>query len=104
MNDPRPAVARVIEDVVGDPNLRWIFWCPGCRTHHYCGQSWTWDGNREAPTVSPSILVQYNGSDAGIDGAPPARCHLFIRSGQIEFLGDCTHEFAGKTVRMEPLP
>lgn len=54
--------------------------------------------------MSPSILVQYNGSDAGIDGAPPARCHLFIRAGQIEFLGDCTHEFAGKTVPMEPLP
>ena len=27
-------------------------------------------------------------------------CHSFVRAGQIEFLGDCTHEFAGQTVPM----
>ncbi|MGC4033677.1 MAG: hypothetical protein QM754_18485 [Tepidisphaeraceae bacterium] len=30
------------------------------------------------------------------------RCHSFVRDGQIEFLGDCTHELAGKTVPLEP--
>lgn len=93
----------VIEDCIGDPDIKWTFWCPGCKTHHYFGQRWTWDNNREAPTVSPSILVTYNGPDAGINGAPPARCHLFVRAGQLEFLSDCTHALAGQTVPMEPL-
>lgn len=54
------------------------------------------------PTVSPSILVQYGGHDAGIDGAPPKQCHMFVRDGQIQYLSDSTHELAGKTVPMEP--
>jgi hypothetical protein len=29
-------------------------------------------------------------------------CHSFVREGQIQFLGDCTHAFAGQTVPMIP--
>jgi hypothetical protein len=36
-----------------------------------------------------------------IVGAKELRCHLFIRSGQLQFLGDCTHELKGITVPME---
>ena len=28
----------------------------------------------------------------------PLVCHSFVRNGRIEFLGDCTHGLAGKTV------
>lgn len=28
-------------------------------------------------------------------------CHSFVRNGKIEFLSDCTHELAGKTVELE---
>ena len=54
------------------------------------------------PTVSPSILVRYGGPDAGVGGAPPQCCHFFVRAGNIEYLSDCTHAFAGKIIPMEP--
>jgi hypothetical protein len=110
---------RILHTVEGDPGLR-TFWCGGCQCGHYfrtepsppsspfaAGDQgsqaiWSWDGNEQSPTVSPSILVRYNGHDAGVDGAPPQRCHLFIRSGHIDYLSDCTHALAGKTVPMEP--
>lgn len=84
-----------------------LFWCPGCDMAHQVrvgegpGPRWTWNGSAEHPTISPSVLVTYNGTDAGRDGAPPAVCHSYIRAGRIEFLADCTHALAGQTV---PLP
>jgi hypothetical protein len=41
-----------------------------------------------------------NGNPNYINPAMP-RCHLFITDGKIEYLADCTHELAGKTVEME---
>lgn len=79
------------------------FWCPGCKSaHSICtaggSPSWTWDGNVDAPTFSPSINVRYNFKPE--DGGPDI-CHSFVRGGMIEFLGDCTHALVGQTV---PLP
>lgn len=85
-----------------------LFWCPGCDGAHHVqvsegpGPRWGFDGNYDRPTLTPSVLVTYNGPDAGRDGAPPAICHSFVRSGQIEFLGDCTHSLAGQTVPLKP--
>jgi hypothetical protein len=31
----------------------------------------------------------------------PKVCHVFIKAGMIQFLGDCTHALAGQTV---PIP
>jgi hypothetical protein len=94
----------IIVDITGDDSMLWSFWCQGCERSHWIGKGWTWDGNREAPTVSPSVLVRYPGPDAGTGDAPPAVCHLFIRAGRLEFLSDCTHKLAGQTVQMEPMP
>jgi hypothetical protein len=91
------------------------FWCPGCDDDHVINVSgvgrpnWTYNGNPEAPTFTPSILVTYNGSDAGQtdeDGfrAPPAVCHSFVTDGRIQFLGDCTHALAGQTVNIPEWP
>ncbi|TXN79295.1 DUF6527 family protein [Methylobacterium sp. WL8] len=81
-----------------------LFWCPGCASAHSVNVSpgrWGFNGDHERPTFTPSVLVTYNGDDAGKDGAPPAICHSFVTDGQIQFLGDCTHALAGQTV---PLP
>lgn len=89
-----------------------MFWCPGCDGAHMVlvgegpGQRWGYNGDPNKPTFTPSILVTYNGSDAGQDrgdgrSAPPAICHSFVTDGMIQFLGDCTHTLAGLTV---PLP
>lgn len=81
-----------------------MFWCPGCdgahRIKHGAGSGprWSWNGSAEKPTFSPSVLVRYDGPDAGKDGAPPAVCHSFVTDGRIQFLGDCTHALAGQTV------
>jgi hypothetical protein len=77
------------------------FRCPGCGSTHAVrvtgndpGPRWTYNGDPERPTFSPSILVTW--------GRLSKRCHSFVRAGEIEFLGDCTHELAGKTVPIPP--
>lgn len=80
-----------------------VFDCPGCKEAHgvwvdgavndLTGAQWDWNHDLAAPTISPSILVIADRS------RPDAhRCHSFVREGRIEFLSDCTHELAGKTV------
>lgn len=70
------------------------FHCPGCKIDHMIAISgWTFNGDFERPTFSPSFRVV----------APPPRCHLFIRDGQIQYCQDCDHELAGKTVDLPPV-
>lgn len=83
-----------------------MFWCPGCDGAHMVsvgegpGPQWEYNGLPETPTWRPSILVTYNGRDAGVGGAPPAICHSFVTDGKIQFLDDCTHALAGQTVEL----
>lgn len=78
----------------GSDQKLYLFHCPGCKYGHFFEvPRWTWNGSLEAPTVSPSLLIAQED--------PKARCHLFLRDGMIEFLSDCHHELAGKTV---PIP
>lgn len=70
------------------------FHCPGCGFGHIFTTDWTFNGDMEKPTFSPSLL-NYNPRDKSY------RCHLFVRDGRIEFCGDCSHSLAGKTVEME---
>jgi hypothetical protein len=95
-----------------------IWHCPGCKRAHsirnraasapgeHDGPGWGWNGNAERPTFTPSVLVTYDGPDAGQDQgdghtAPPAVCHSFVVDGAMQFLSDCTHALAGQTV---PIP
>lgn len=86
------------------------FMCPGCQREHAIqhgsdfGPNWTWNGSLEKPTFTPSVLVTYDGADAGVDGAPPAVCHSFVTDGRIQFLSDCTHPLAGQTVDLPQWP
>ena len=97
-----------LADVGGtDPHRRIVFWCPGCRSGHGVPvpphpQAWAWNGSLTAPTLAPSLLITYDGADAGKDKAPPAVCHSYVRDGQIQFLGDCTHALANQTVPLAP--
>ena len=114
-----------------DGRLTW--WCPGCNGPHQVsvgvgpGPRWGYNGNAEAPTFTPSVLVTWeepaNLHDrealerdiaesnarraAGMTGdalkVPLAHkaCHSFVVDGRMQFLGDCTHSLAGQTV---PIP
>ena len=57
--------------------------------------SWNWNEDYECPTVSPSIRLIHTGNQVD---------HLFIHDGKIQYLNDCTHELAGKTVNMVDFP
>lgn len=53
---------------------------------------WSWNESVEFPTLRPSVLTQYEGADGSW------RCHSWINDGTVQFLGDCSHELAGKTL------
>lgn len=91
------------------PGRRVHFWCPGCDQAHGvvvdAPNGWTWDGDLERPTFTPSVLVHEHETldDNGIRTMTP-RCHSFVTDGQIQFLTDSTHPLAGQTVDLPAWP
>lgn len=83
-----------------------VFWCAGCNCMHffrYVAEEklpcWSWNNSMTRPSVNPSILVRYG------QGEKPAKiCHFYIRDGLIDYLSDCNHSLAGKTVPMTAAP
>lgn len=85
-----------------------LFACPGCAEllqsdglHRLPvntaekAPSWTFDGDTDAPTLSPSILSSMGEGRV---------CHSFLRNGVFEFLSDSTHSMAGQSIPMPDLP
>lgn len=115
---------KILHRVVADKDSKgnhpdFVFWCPGCVCGHGVWTTkrngvsavWSFNDNMEKPTFNPSILVRHK-RDVTDDEAkrimsgekldiPETVCHSFVRDGCIQYLGDCTHEFAGKTIPME---
>ncbi len=98
------------------------FWCPGCECMHVLTPGWTFNGNYDKPTFSPSVLVRsgHYGERVMPEGADrscwctynaehpdePASyrctiCHSFVCDGNIQFLTDCTHALAGRTLALK---
>lgn len=91
-----------------------MFWCPGCDGAHIVrvgegdGPRWGYNGNPDAPTFTPSVLVrgvdrltdeEHEQVMAGQHVEPRSIvCHSFVTDGRIQFLADCTHDLAGFTV------
>lgn len=91
-------VLRKWVDAAGVEHLLW--WCPGCKhAHHVPLNRWTWDGNVVKPTLLPSVRHFY-----AVDGAEHTFCHYFIKNGQIEYQGDCTHGLNRQIVPLPALP
>lgn len=89
----------------------WAFYCPAClRAHTFYvagGVKWTFNGDQECPTFSPSLRIftpKIKGPVAGTVIPERTVCHLFLSRGFIRFCGDCPHEMAGRTVEMEDWP
>ena len=78
------------------------FYCPGCQgVHGFSVDQWTFNGDLNKPTVTPSILVTgYVHTDAAgyKYDSREVHCHSYITDGKIQFLSDCQHELAGQTV------
>ena len=106
-------VIKVNDDLI-------TFHCPGCGHEHSIafgagdGQRWSWNERKDKPTFTPSILYSRE------QWTPPVTpenlseyrsnpwkqekklhvCHSFVTDGRIQFLSDCTHDLAGKTIDM----
>jgi len=83
--------------------------CLACGCGHQL-KGWQFNGDLESPTFSPSLLVTGKKmptqdeanrimADEKVD-LPDVVCHSFIKDGNIQYLSDCTHEYAGKTVKL----
>jgi hypothetical protein len=87
-----------------------LFYCPGCGYPHNVvpkdesvlpphapeshqgyrspnGPRWVWNGDKESPTFTPSILCQAD-----------ERCHSYVTDGKIRYLPDSTHALSGQTI------
>ena len=78
--------------------------CPACGYGHLFRTVphenlpvWTFNGDRDKPTFSPSMLVN---SRTHVTNPDAILCHSFVRDGKFEFLSDCSHAMAGKTVEI----
>ena len=81
--------------------------CPACGfehsfrvdlvVHDKWDDAWSFNGDYERPTFSPSML-----SNKGRVDAHKPLCHSFLRDGVWQFLGDCTHAMAWQNVPMIP--
>lgn len=102
---------------------RVVFHCPACRTGHplridpALGSAWRFNGNGDAPTFTPSVLVQGHQLETDQDGRwtgewirdaegqpLPSICHSFVTDGRIAYLADSTHALAGQTVDLPDFP
>jgi hypothetical protein len=99
--------------------VAYTFFCPGCKIDHCVvvkePVKWEVAGEKNSPTYFPSILVTWHTWEPPVTAANLAmwkeapwnqyqvmrRCNSFIRDGNISFLDECNHEFAGQTL---PLP
>lgn len=84
----------------------WDLHCPA--THGWINiprdGRWTFDGNYARPTFGPSYHEKRSapGTTHPIVN-PDFVNHLYVRAGNIEYLGDCTHAMRGQTVPVPPL-
>lgn len=60
--------------------------------NHKLKNTWNWNGNVDKPTLTPSILTT--------NGEAGHRCHCYVTAGGVEYLTDCTHEFAGQKLEL----
>lgn len=110
---------------------RLMFRCPGCNEPHAVtvgegqGPRWSWNGDVNRPTFTPSVLVrgvhspsgevmtdeeevEYDaifaagGREAAFASRFGTVCHSVVVDGWIQFLRDCTHPLAGQTVELPP--
>lgn len=84
--------------------VSYCFICPGCnREHAFVTEwkplsnrsepKWVFNGNVDRPTFKPSLLYNAGRANPEVD-----LCHSYVTDGRIQFLSDCTHPLANKTV------
>lgn len=110
-------------------SVGYIHYCPACEEAHAYrtdGQgkaNWTFNGNVEQPSFTPSMRISWGNKVAGYEEKfkTGTVCHYFIVTGDavrqsgrmpdadstrsyIDFCGDSTHAMAGQVVPLPELP
>lgn len=84
----------------------YLHWCQACKCGHIYntlregGPNWTFNGNIEKPSFTPSMLIY----DPLPDGGRRTICHYFVTDGEIIYQPDCPHALAGQKLPLEPIP
>lgn len=88
-----------------NPDKLLAIYCPVCKENHYIpadgvplknGSKWSFNGDYEKPTISPSINLHACNNDGRI----VYRCHFYIKNGYIEYCSDCSHNMKNKTIEL----
>lgn len=96
-------------------SVGYIHYCPACEgAHHYRTDSqgkanWTFNGNTEKPSFTPSMKISWGNKVPGYenwkdDEHDNGICHYFLTDGQLQFCSDSTHDLKGQTVPLPELP
>jgi len=83
----------VLVDVIKVKKDSLVVYCEACNDLHVIDKKdvkW-FNGSRTKPTVKPHITFE---SDLGT-------CQFFITDGEFRYSNKCTHEFAGKRIKMD---
>lgn len=95
-NKLKPVSRNGIE---GEQIVMYTFVCPGCHSVHSFNveqpHGWTFDGNLESPTFSPSLRTNGPG-EFHVPNVP--HCHLNMTKGMLVMHPDSEHPLAGQTV------
>lgn len=93
-------------------------WCPAYKdSHHIWVPNWTFNGNTEMPTFSPSVKVMGKQIERDAAGewtgewlrGPDGKalddcCHYILTDGVINYCSDCVHTMAGQSVPLSEWP
>lgn len=111
-----PQLGTKLRQASGGGRVMLMHWCPGCDGPHGIiienaeGRPiWTFDGNYDRPTFTPSVRCFTTETTDDQDKPLPAPvertlCHYFITAGRIIFCGDSPHALAGQTVDLPDWP
>jgi len=103
-------MSKVLKGINNDGTIYYLIECPACRRSHMFDSRWAFNGDVNNPTFRASMLVKWkhpkgysneNPAPKGWEGEYVTEvCHSFVTDGIIEYLSDCTHMMAGKTIEL----
>lgn len=85
---------------------RYFHWCPACEEMHPLPDSWTFNGDADRPSFSPSFkhtFFRRIGDQAAKPQGEMSVCHYIITDGLIQFCVDSWHK-RSDIVAMPPIP
>lgn len=99
----------------------WLYlhWCPACKSMHQYRVAksggnginpdlpdWSFNGDLENPTFSPSMLITIpeRTDRNGVKHPRYTICHYILTEGVINYCGDCPHEMKNQSIPLPDLP